>query len=331
MARAVILMLALIFVFSLVQERAIYPAFYDGGEYVKVAQTLPRAVADAPFCYRILTPALSRLLPFGHDLNFQIVNTLAFLAFGILLYKYTGSLLSILIFAIPYHTPLRLLFYYPCLVDAMFYLSVMAALVLLKRDQVNMFIFVVLSFFAVLNREIGIIIPAMFFIKRRNIVPLVFGAVALALTRGLGTATNDFTFSTAIVKSLNMSMGQYGNALFYGLTPLIVFADWKFRNYEILYLAFVILLSIIGGVNTIRFIFWAAPVFIPSIVRGLSRYKSDVQTILITITAMLVCLKYNQWGGWHIQCNPADYAKLFVNALIFGGFIVFRMFGKEQP
>lgn len=330
MTKAIFVMLSLITMFFLLQPKANYPKFYDGGEYTKVVNTLLYPVADAPFCYRILTPAITKYMPFGYDVNFQIVNTITLFLFGLLLYRYTGSLLSILIFAIPYHTPLRLIFYYPVLIDGIFYLSVMIALVML-RGRTNVMLYALLSFLAVLNREIAIIIPVMLFAKQRSYIPILAGLAAFGLTRYLGTSTGDYNFVNAIVESMQKNnAGHYLNALFYGLTPLILFADFKLKNYEKLYLLFIIIMSLIGGANTVRFIFWASPVFIPCIVRGLRQYDPEIQTTLIVISAALITFPYNTWAGWHIQINQPNYHQLFINFVIIDVFWLSKQFLRKK-
>lgn len=324
---AIILTALLIGMFYILQSKADYLKFYDGGEYIKVAESLPLPVAEAPFCYRILTPALSLLIPLDHDKSFQIINIFAFLFFGLLLYKYTGSLLSILVFAIPYHSPLRVIFYYPVLVDALFYLSIMIALVMLSKKEINIWLYSLVAFLAVLNREIAIIIPIMLFFRghTKSIIPITAAVIGIGITRLLGSPTTDYSFMGAIELYSSMtSAGHIMLALFFGLTPLVIFADFKFTNYEKVYLIFIFALCFISGANLVRYLFWTSPVLIPSIIRGLKRHSPEIQTILITVTAILLYIKYDTYEGWHITIFSPHYEQLIPMIVITFIFVVFR-------
>ena len=294
----------------------------DGKNYIQVAETFPFPEAESPFVYRILTPGIASFLPFDIKTNFQIVNLLFLLGFCLLLYQYTGTVLSIALFAIPYHTPLRLLFYYPALVDPFFYLAVMACLVMLKKD-VKVYWFVLLSFFAVLNREVGIIIPIMVFIKNKSVTPIIGGFLAFALARYLATPLGDYTFLSGMQKGLEMGGGQYLLAVFFAVTPLAVLADFKLERHEWVYLAFVLIMGLLGGGNTVRYLYWVAPVLIPSVVRGLE--GRELKYVYIVITVILMNFFYADWENWHYiltEFNPQQFLQIIV---ITGLFLISRL------
>lgn len=68
------------------------PTFYYLGDhyyYIKMAEnplTIFNGNIRAPFCYRVLTPFISWLLPFDLATNFQIITYTSFFFIGIILY-----------------------------------------------------------------------------------------------------------------------------------------------------------------------------------------------------------------------------------------------------
>jgi hypothetical protein len=65
-----------------------HPAFSEGGDhmhYIAMAQE-PGGVYQAPFCYRILTPALVRLMPFGTADSFYFLSLAFLVGTGVLVY-----------------------------------------------------------------------------------------------------------------------------------------------------------------------------------------------------------------------------------------------------
>ena len=65
-----------------------HPAFRAGGDhmqYIAMAEE-PGGTHQAPFCYRLLTPTLARLMPFGHADSFYFLTVIFLVGAGVLVY-----------------------------------------------------------------------------------------------------------------------------------------------------------------------------------------------------------------------------------------------------
>ncbi len=88
----VVTLVCAMFVFVLARSvdpmTSTHPAFGAGGDhmqYIAMAEE-PGGLYQAPFCFRVLTPTLARLMPFGHADSFYFLTVIFLVGAGVLVY-----------------------------------------------------------------------------------------------------------------------------------------------------------------------------------------------------------------------------------------------------
>lgn len=265
---------------------------YDGLFYKQITGQIKageQIKTEKPFAFRILVPAVAAVLPFDILTNYKTIAYLSFFAQLILLFVFfqnfvsvNYSLFGIILFILPFHSPLRWIFFYPVMVDYFFYVLFLLALIFLEKGKIVHLGITI--FFMVLTREIGIIILLPAFIKfgKRSVALLLIGILPIMFLNFFITTTGEYNFIQAAVDSLkSFSFPQFFNSIFIAFGFMIFFAGRISKEYFLLFLI-ILILSILGGTNTVRFLYWSAPLVILSILRGIDfRYPVIFGLILI--------------------------------------------------
>lgn len=309
---------------------------YDGKFYylmsLQASEFTYPLEAEKPFANRILMPIITGTLNAitGAEILqlYFIINLLLMFVTCLLLFNYWDSYFGLLLFLIPFHNLLRWLFFYPVMVDYLFYLLLVIGLFLIKKENYKALVY--LSFFIVLTREAGLIIPLL--ALRKSLYPLLAGIAAMGITYLLSAGTGNYNFIDAAILSLNsLSVGQLINTIIISFGMMIVFAKFNITKDEKIFLAVIALLSIIGGVNTVRFIYWSAPVVILMILNGTKRLKHYQKVLLLLPQIYLLhtfegyftdLTAYRLWGG--LQLYQPDYKLLVLMLLISTGYYFIR-------
>jgi len=154
-----------------------HPAFDAGGDhlhYLAMAEE-PGGLYQAPFCYRVLTPTLVRLMPFGTADSFYFLAVIFVIGTGVLVYyivfETTGKgFLALAGIALFYSLSAGAKF---CLYDfwltepALFFFGALSVLALLKGHDIWLSIALAL---AVLSKESALfLIPAVYSVKARSL------------------------------------------------------------------------------------------------------------------------------------------------------------------
>jgi hypothetical protein len=273
---------------------------WDGNEYYKVAEQLvagQRPTAEAPFVYRVGTPFLAATLaPADLMTGFKIVNlaantlTVSLLVFWFRLFvgdrRVRVALMAAFILA--WHGPIRFFWFYPVASEHLAYATNMVVLLGAQqlRERISLGVLGLLGFVTFLGataRETALLAAAALpFLRgplRRAVPPrstlllvwpFIAGALAFALVHAIGSQTNSYGYLQALLdwfgqKSIFVYVLGWWNA--YGpLLALPLFA-WRgtlsflWANQMLaLFLLAAAVLGWIGGQDTERYVFWAAPI-----------------------------------------------------------------------
>ncbi len=273
---------------------------WDGAQYYTVAQQIiagERPTTEAPFVYRVGTSWLAaRLSPGDLMLGFKAVNLAADLAIVLLLALFFRRYISdarvrlalVAAFVFMWHGPVRFFWFYPVASE---HLAFAANLVVLLgasalRERIHVGALVSLSavsFLATTVRETALLAPAaLLFLRdplRRALpargqillaVPLLAGLAAFAIVHSAATQTNGYGYLSALLDWLRVkSVFTYVLGWWNGYGPLLalpIFA-WRgtlaFLRANQMLAAFLLACAVlgwVGGQDTERYVFWAAPV-----------------------------------------------------------------------
>ncbi|MGQ9586564.1 MAG: hypothetical protein ACUVXG_14355 [Anaerolineae bacterium] len=309
----------------------------DGVVYAAVAEAFSqdeKAYGSAPFVYRIGVPlavtAMSRVFDTTIDDSFLYLNIACVYAVVATIYVLARhflspllSLLTCVVFILPFHAPPRFCFFYPVYVDPPWLFLVYLSMVLLERYNPSSKCYVLLisaaTFLATLVRETGLLIPLTLFLSTyavrqylsielflglpvrpsrldRDAGPrqallncaLLFGTaiVAILLTRLTAQSTIPYAFLDAAVMSLSrQSLLYYTQAMFVAFGPLLalilvrpgaVIRHFGENPHHLVFTVLVIVLSLVGGVNTVRFLYWCSPLVFILVFKNLETMTSDL-------------------------------------------------------
>ena len=254
------------------QERISYNSGqgWDGVTYFKIAEQLSQGQwphAEAPFVYRIGTPALAALLPIDNLLDsFLLVNLLANTATACLLIILLRMYLSdwkirfilIAMFMLQWHAPFRFVFFYPAYVDPIFFTFSIASLILLtklkrKYSTVNLVALSIVISIGVIFREVILLFAfsVPFITNPLNVkifqwrgiikkiekfrfvllLPLLLGILGLAFMRLLGSQTNNYSFVyTAGSWAWDRSLFSYLLSWFIAFGPILTILIYNIKN-----------------------------------------------------------------------------------------------------
>jgi hypothetical protein len=273
---------------------------WDGNDYYKVAEQIvagQRPTAEAPFVYRLGGPFLAaKLAPSDLMTGFKIVNLAANALTVLLLVLWFRRFVAdrrvrialLAAFVLAWHGPIRFFWFYPVASEHLAYLANMVMLLGAQqlRERISLRLLGVLGIVAFLGataRETALLAPAALpFLRgplRRAVpppvtlllfVPLLAGVLAFALVHAIGSQTNSYGYLQALVewirqKSIFVYVLGWWNA--YGPILALPLFAWRgtlsfLRANQMLalFLLAATVLGWIGGQDTERYVFWAAPV-----------------------------------------------------------------------
>ncbi|HYK97834.1 MAG TPA: hypothetical protein VEU77_05520 [Candidatus Acidoferrales bacterium] len=271
---------------------------WDGVQYATVARQLAEGQqpsAEAPFVYRIGTPLLAVLIaPNDVVSGFRIAN-LAGNALTVLLlvvwFRHHVLDLRIrfavlLAFMLAWHGPIRFFWFYPVASEHLAFAANVAVLVAGQRlrDRLSLGlvgVVALVAFAGTLVRETALLAPAVLPLARLRglrpgretallLIPLVAGLLAFGFSHRVGSQTNSYSYLAAIVdwfreKSVFVYVLGWLNA--YGPLLVLPFVSWRaslsFLRTNPMATAFLLAATVlgwIGGQDTERYVYWAAPV-----------------------------------------------------------------------
>jgi len=293
---------------------------WDGATYYQVAQQLAagiRPIADAPFVYRLGTPALAALLT-PNDLfsGFVIVNAAANALTAMLVFLWLRRFIAsswirlalFVSFVAMWHGPIRFFHFYPVSAEHLTYAANVIGLLVAYafRDRISWRLVAglgILTAIGVAVRETALLAAAALpFLRnplRRDLrapraglllfVPVVAGVAALLIVHSIASQTNSYGFLSAITfrfaeKNPLVYVLGWWNA--YGPILIVPIVAWRrslqfLRSHQMLaaFLGACAALGWVGGQDTERYVFWAAPIVyllvgdaLPSVFAGLSRW-----------------------------------------------------------
>jgi len=257
-------------------------------------------VAEKPFCHRLGTPwlagKLACLLPDSLALTqvFMLVNLLPILLYPFLFLRFWRRFgmsdgfawLFVFVFLLSWHVSPRFNFYYPVTPDPWLWLFALLLLPELGRSRLSVFWYTLLIFIGVLFRELvlwvalaGVLGRALSISPgqwrsdlelRRQLIALGVGIVAMAITHQLATGTGGYTLARAVIGGfwhkpfpvwINGLFGAFGVLLVLPLSDWRWLRDWIARHPQLaVWLAGLWVLGWCAGTDTIRIVFWSAPV-----------------------------------------------------------------------
>lgn len=280
----------------------------DGVDYYKISEDIVKSEtpeARAPFVYRVGTPYLVSMI-FPDDLlfGFKLINIIAssLIAFALLFFlnlyfrvSYL-NLIPVSLYALSWHAPLRMSWYYPVHVDPLAILILILLLILLKRlihsfSFLSLILFTLLSVLGVLLREINII-PAFVLIlyhtefkfkdklpffsisfknlKFKYLLPFALAIFTILVLHFLVKSTVSYSFlAVAVTWIYKKSIFILLHSLFYSFGPILFLILVNFKNcYKYigenkelgLILVIIFVLGAAGGSDTERIFYWAMPV-----------------------------------------------------------------------
>ena len=282
---------------------------WDGMVYCSVAEQFSHGQlpnGDAPFVYRIGTPFLASLVA-GNDLldAFWLINVLAnavtvslllaFFRWHLRDWRIRTTLLAL--FMTQWHGPIRLVYFCPAYVDPLFFVFIVAGLVLITRLKSSVSVdlivaLVVLTFTGVFFREsvlmVALTVPFIVnpmtpdlvqwkFVKQRLssvrlafFLPAMAGVCGIAITHLVTTQANSYSFLlTAFSWAYTKPLPGYILAWFIAFGPVLAVILYDIRgcwtylmrqqHLLILVLGFSVL-AWLGGSDTDRILYWSMPV-----------------------------------------------------------------------
>ncbi len=293
---------------------------WDGATYYQVAQQLAagiRPLAEAPFVYRLGTPALVALLtPNDLMLGFVLVNAAANALTAMLVYLWLRRFIAnpwirlglFASFVLMWHGPVRFFHFYPVSAEHLTYaVNVIGLLVAYSfRDRISWRLVGALSVLAAVGvaiRETGLLAAAALPFLRNPLrlerrvprvaallfVPVVVGIAALVLVHSAASQTNSYSFVSAITfrfAEKNPLVYILGWWSAYGPLLVVPLVAWR-RSLAFLmsnqmlaaFLGACAVLGWVGGQDTERYVFWAAPIVylviadaLPDVLAGASRW-----------------------------------------------------------
>lgn len=210
---ALVLCLTVTFLlFAVVPRAVLNDTMFDEHQYLTLAQG---GAVLAPFSYRLLTPLLARLLPFGLDTNFQVISFV-----GIWL---TGVVMYVLARAFRFVPPLALggaLAFYtlptvgmlagdPYLTEPLLFLFLVLALWSLKTRHDRLFALVLAL--GLLNKETMLAVVPLWFVfrprdRRRGLLLMAPGLVLWAAVHLLIVPTIPYSVESMFTASLKVRL-----------------------------------------------------------------------------------------------------------------------------
>ena len=278
---------------------------WDGAVYGEMSCQFWAGVpvkAEAPFCYRLGTPWLASHFPTLISLtgSFLLTNLGALLLLPVVWLRWfrlrgQGAVAGwfwFWIMALSWHSPVRIIFFYPATVDPWMWVFLLLLLPELEHPRLSLPGYLLLTALGVFFREYVLSVPAAAVLAalwsaapgpgstlrglwretsfRRSVAALAAGAVALAATHFLVTPTGNYSFLRAAVgwfyaKPFPVWIHGWFGAFGLLLLPLMLDGEWCrdwCRQHRPLawWLGVTWLLAWNGGADTIRIFFWTAPV-----------------------------------------------------------------------
>lgn len=309
---------------------------WDAVSYVNMASDIANgdALSElAPFVYRVGFPALAAFLqptdPVGAMFLISLVaGPIAVFLMWLWLTKFTmlpGVRLGlVLAFALQFHGPIRFGIFYPTLTYSLFWVFLLAGLILLRsaseRPRPTMLLSVgslFIVFLGTLVRETMMIVPVVMLVMllssmntfRRSLrsgylvlvlLSVVVSAVAIFLMRVVATQTNDYEFlSIAVYWVSSKSVLELSAGLFLTFGPMLAvlaagtretLCFWR-SNPEIWALiAVTTVLAVVGGTNTEIFWYWSAPAVLATVGVVLTEKRQVLLRPLMIVALVLAQL-----------------------------------------
>jgi hypothetical protein len=147
-------------------------------------------------------------------------------------------------------------------------------------------------------------------------IPLAAGVTALWITRIVVSSTGSYEFALAAYRSIQKQHALYIlQTMFvaFGPLPIFLFVERKAVGIQlrqnpshVLFLAGILVLAAIGGKNTIRFLYWGAPVIfllggisLQNILSRLQQSTFAQRKVIFTLLAALLVLQIWNTHFWH--------------------------------
>lgn len=280
---------------SLTAERGLG---FDGGQYAQMTTQCGRDTISAldPFVYRIGVPCIAATIPAPPKDALRIVNVGAGILLIVLLTIFLrrhvpDSIVPWLVTVFAWHwvAPLRYTWWYPTYVDPLSICALVAALLVSHRPL----LFAMVCGAGVLIRETGMVVPLAYIAGgvaaatnvgqrldvalivrdtrvRAGVLGAIAGLAAIAFTHAVAAPTSDYwVLDSAIVWLYSKSVPTYVLAWFIAFGPMLVIAviGWPavrrlFAGHPefAMLAAAIVVMAIIGGTDTERFLMWGAPI-----------------------------------------------------------------------
>ncbi|MCD4761118.1 hypothetical protein K8R42_04430 [bacterium] len=322
---------------------------WDGVAYGQMATQLQagqQVVADRPFCYRLGTPWLASLLTEHLPLtsSFMLINLLPILFYPVLLLRLWRQFamrdgvawLFIFIFVLSWHATPRFNFFYPATPDPWLWFFVLLLLPELRRSRLGTIWYPLLMFVGVLFRELVLWVALAALIGRilttrrtdwrsdgelrRHLIALIGGAMALLLTHLLVEGTGEYTYLRAGVGMfwhkpfpvwINGWFGAFGILLIPALCSWRWLQEWVRANPQAaVWLGGLWLLGWFGGSDTIRIMFWSAPLAFVLLYDHYRAHTGFYHRWWVLLLLLLVHLLSQRWGTPIPDYDPAAVSQL---------------------
>lgn len=316
---------------------------YDGQFYFDVAEDFSRGEAprtSAPWVYRIGTPYLASIVN-AEDLfdGFFTVNMIANIITVLLLFYYLSIFIKnkiitsvlVSIFIMTWHTPVRLIYFYPVHVDHWAFVFMLIGLILVEKAKENRnLLWVILltlsTAIGVFFREITIL-PAFIYLfatnpfkfqtsegkyKLRKIkipqiqyaIPFLFGLISLFIVHQIAEQSNSYSsLYTAFKWAFRKPLMGYILAWCIAFGPMIFIAVYERKNaagfirdkqHFAAFFISIFILSWIGGTDTFRFCYWSMPLVYILIANAIAikpKIYKSVSVLMILIPLQLIAMR----------------------------------------
>lgn len=298
---------------------------WDGVQYATVAQQLAsgeRPTAEAPFVYRVGTPLAAALIaPRDLVAGFRIANlagnaaTVALLVFWFRIHiaDRRVRLAMLLAFMLAWHGPVRFFWFYPIASEHLAFAANVAVLLggWSLRERLSLPLLAGLAavaFAGTLVRETALLAPAVLPLARLRLrpasalllLPLAAGLIAFVAAHMVGTQTNTYSYLHAVLdwfreKSIFVYVLGWWNA--YGPLLVLPVVTWRasifFLRANPMLLAFLALAAIlgwVGGQDTERYVFWAAPIVYALAGRAIASLIDTLPAVAVASLGLLQLL-----------------------------------------
>jgi len=259
------------------------------------------------------------------------------------LHDWRVRVLLLTLFMFQWHGPIRMVYHYPAYVDPAFFCFLMSGLILTTKlksrySSVTLVSLSIVMFLGAVFRESVLLIalalpfitnPVDFdILERRGLIrkilavkasmllPLAAVICGLAFTRILTTQTNGYSFfRTAVFWAFQKPLPSYILAWFVAFGPIVTLAlydikgCWAFlkrQQHLLLIILGYAFLAWIGGSDTDRILFWAAPVIYILIGMAIEHHASllrSVPLVLVLFTLQAI----SQRILWATPDYPTDF------------------------